>query len=96
MFAGLVTDFSFLAEDYLRKKYIPTITNDNITIASNILPDNDLASAVEKLEKGLKCCCLGLCFFEKIFKVLGDLLPKYFEKIEELKQIYKELGGREL
>ncbi len=45
-------DFSFLAEDYLRKKYIPTITNDNITIASNILPDNDLASAVEKLEKG--------------------------------------------
>ena len=50
---------------------------------------NDL----KKLEKRLKCCTLGLAFFEKMNPVLDGVLADYNAAVLEAEEKYKKLGG---
>ena len=50
---------------------------------------NDL----KKLEKRLKCCKLGLAFFEKMNSVLDGVLADYNAAVLEAEEKYKKLGG---
>lgn len=45
-------DYTTMPVEYLREKYTPSLTDDTLYIASNILPDAQLAKALSLLEKG--------------------------------------------
>ena len=47
---------------------------------------------LKKFKKSLDCCELGLKFFEKIHKVLDELLPEYTAAIEEAKNKYAQIS----
>ena len=49
----------------------------------------------KKLEKRLRCCSLGIWFFEKIYDVLDEVLPEYQAAIRKAKEKYYELTKEE-
>ena len=53
----------------------------------------DETNDLKKLEKRLKCCKLGLAFFEKMNSVLDGVLADYNAAVLEAEEKYKKLGG---
>jgi hexokinase len=50
---------------------------------------------VQKLEKRLTCCSLGIWFFEKIYDILDEILPEYQAAIRKAKDKYYEMSEKE-
>ena len=49
---ALKTEASFFTQDYLSELFPIAITNDNLFIAGNLLPDTQLVSAIKALQIG--------------------------------------------
>lgn len=47
----------------------------------------------EKLKKRIECCRLGLSFFEKIYRVLEDVLPEYSAAVAEANEKLSRIEG---
>src|SRR5688572_14368769 len=48
----LGVNVSYLAHDYLSKKYPANLTNDNLIIDGSVFPDNDLVETLKRLKLG--------------------------------------------
>lgn len=48
---------------------------------------------IDKLKKRLKCCKLGLAFFEKMDEALNNVLADYNAAIADAEEKYLQMGG---
>lgn len=47
----------------------------------------------DKLKKRITCCRLGFVFFEKVYRVLEELLPEYSAAIQDAENRLEKLNG---
>lgn len=84
--ALLPGDYSTLTDEYLSEKYPATLTENNLFISGNILPDNNIADAIDSLNPGQ-----GLAKDGKIIAVCGPVELYHNPADAEMKEFTGEI-----
>ncbi|MCQ2253353.1 MAG: GlmU family protein [Bacteroidales bacterium] len=81
---------SLLGDEYLRRKYVPQIEEDNLVVDSRVLPDMDFAKAAMALQKG---CALVSDGYMVAARINAEDTMNFFGGRQELQLSTTQING---